>query len=154
MAWDALCTLALAGVLMALALPLLVNVIGRFNVVQASAWFEHDWRRARFSAQQLAQAVRLQPLNSCPSSTTGWTCGWQTVLESTGQVLHETHLPSGLVVSTKPSNVWRIDAWGEPLSGGASILFQSAQAPDGAPQLLCLNVLGRLRRIQGQTCTS
>jgi Tfp pilus assembly protein FimT len=151
---DTLCALALAGVLLALALPQAAQVMGRYSVVQASAMFEHDWRRARFSAQQLAQTVRLQAIDHCLPSVTGWPCGWQTIIEATGQVLHETRLPAGLVVTTKPSNVWRIDAWGEPLSGGASILFQPAYPPGLAPQLLCMNVLGRLRRLQGQTCTS
>jgi hypothetical protein len=151
---DALCALALAGVLLGLAWPLVAQVMGRYSVVQASAWFEHDWRRARFSAQQWAQSVRMQPLNTCLGATSGWPCGWQTILEATGEVLHETHLPAGLMVTTKPSNVWRIDAWGEPLSGGASVLFQSVNDPGLTPQLLCLNVLGRLHRIQGLTCSN
>jgi len=153
MLWDTLCALTLTGVLLSMTLPMAAHVIGRYLVRQSSAMFEHDWRRARFSAQQLSQSVRLQPLVNCTGSSTGWPCGWQTINEATGQVLHETHLPAGLVVTTKPSNVWRIDAWGEPLSGGASILFQSAHDSGLAPELLCLNVLGRLRRIQGPSCT-
>lgn len=152
--FDALCALALTGVFMSWSLPLAAQLMGRYNVIQASAQFEHDWRRARFSAQQLAQTVRLQPLNGCATPGTGWPCGWQIIIEATGQVLHETHLPSGLMVTTKPSNVWRIDAWGEPLSGGASILFQFSPNPGLTAQLLCVNVLGRLRRIQGLTCTN
>mgnify|MGYP003704519285 CR=1 FL=1 len=53
----------------------------------------------------------------------------------------------------KLTGSWRIDAWGEPLSGGASIVFQAGTDAAPATELLCMNVVGRLRRIRGNSCS-
>jgi type II secretory pathway pseudopilin PulG len=152
---DLLCSLSIMGTVLTYALPLPQAWVGRSDMMLARQRFEQDWRRARWSAQIMGQTVRLQPITSClatPASS-GWPCGWQTVVESSGLLLKETRLPSGLSVSTKPSDTWRIDAWGEPLSGGASIMFQSNLQAALAPELLCMNLLGRLRRLQGTSCS-
>jgi hypothetical protein len=133
---------------------MVADAMHKWNVIQSRARFERDWRWARWSAQQSGQVIRLQALELCHASrTAGWSCGWQTRVEATGQLLNETRLPAGLTVDTKPSSTWRIDAWGEPLSGGASIVFQAGTNATLATELLCMNVAGRLRRIQGNSCS-
>ena len=152
---DLLCSLSIMGTVLTYALTLPQTWVGRSDMMLARQRFEQDWRRARWSAQIMGQTVRLQPITSCVATpaSSGWPCGWQTVVESSGLLLKETRLPSGLSVSTKPSDTWRIDAWGDPLTGGASILFQSVTDPTASPELLCMNVLGRLRRLRAETCS-
>ena len=151
---ELLGALALTGILIGLAYPMVTDWMHRWHVIQSRARFERDWRWARWSAQQSGQVIRLQSLDHCHASrTAGWSCGWQTRFEATGQLLNETLLPAGLTVDTKPSGSWRIDAWGEPLSGGASIVFQAGTDAAPATELLCMNVAGRLRRIQGNSCS-
>jgi Tfp pilus assembly protein FimT len=149
---QTLCALAMAGIVMTHALPSTWTWSERWRIDTSRSRFEQDWRQARWIAQQIGQPLRIQPLGSCGRAS-GWSCGWQTINEQTGQLIHESRLTAGLSVSTKPSDFWRIDAWGEPLSGGASILFQSNLNTTMPPDLLCMNVVGRLRRIQGSTCS-
>ena len=152
---EALGALALLALVLTQALPLISTWAPRASLTQARARFEADWLAARWRAAQLGSVLRLQALPSCHTSagSGGWHCGWQVVVESTGQLLHESRLPAGVWVMPKPLDGWRIDAWGEPLSGGASVLFQSISLPTQTPELLCLNVLGRLRRVQGSACS-
>jgi hypothetical protein len=152
---DALGALALLGLVLSQALPLAQAWSQRVTLTQARARFEADWLASRWRAQQMGGVLRLQALPGCltASGTGGWHCGWQVVVESSGQLLRESRLPAGLWVTPKPLDGWRVDAWGEPLSGGASVLFQSATSPGQTPELLCLNVLGRLRRVQGGACS-
>ena len=149
---EALCALILSAIVMTHALPATWAWSGRWSVETSRARFEQDWRQARWIALQTGQSLRIQALGLCGRSL-GWSCGWQTIHEQTGLVIHESRLPAGISVTTKPSDVWRIDAWGEPLSGGASMLFQSLLNALTAPELLCMNVLGRMRRIQGFSCS-
>jgi hypothetical protein len=152
---GALASLSLLGVFVTMAWPSVNALRSRWPVLQARAAFERDWRSLRWRAQQWGQSLRLQPVTPCvtPSGSGGWHCGWQALNEANGAVLHQTLLPPGLRLTSKPNEPWRVDAWGEPLSGGASMLFESAWAPM-TPELLCMNVLGRMRRLQGTTCTS
>ena len=152
---EALGALALLGLVLTQSLPLIPAWVQRANLAQARARFEADWLAARWQAQQRGNSLRLQPIAACrtPAGAGGWHCGWQIVLEGTGQLLRESRLPAGLWVTPKPAEGWRVDPWGEPLGGGASVLFQSVTPGAAQPELLCLNVLGRLRRVQGETCS-
>ena len=151
---DALVAVAILAVWLVAALPSFAVLGGRLPVVQARAAFESDWRSARWQAQRLGQVLRLQPLALCrrPGVAGGWHCGWQLVVEGSGKVLQESHLAPGVWVTSKPNLPWRIDAWGEPLSGGASMLFQAASSDSIQPEVVCMNVLGRLRRVAGDLC--
>lgn len=152
---EALGALALLGLVLGHALPMVQHWALKANLAQARARFEADWQAARWRAQQMGTVLRLQALPACRTSAGlgGWHCGWQVVVESNGQLLRESRLSAGLWVTPKPVDGWRVDAWGEPLGGGASVLFQSAAVPTQTPELLCLNVLGRLRRVQGEACS-
>jgi Tfp pilus assembly protein FimT len=152
---EALGALALLGLVLGHALPMVQHWALKANLAQARERFEADWQAARWRAQHMSTVLRLQALPACrtPAGLGGWHCGWQVVVESNGQLLHESRLPAGLWVTPKPADGWRFDAWGEPLGGGASVLFQSASVPIQTPELLCLNVLGRLRRVQGEACS-
>ena len=152
---DALGALALLGLVLTQTLPLIPAWVQRATLVQARARFEADWLAARWQAQQTGHNLRLQPMAPCrtPAGAGGWHCGWQMVVEGNGQLLRESRLPAGLWVTPKPAEGWRGDPWGEPLGGGASVLFQSGTPGAALPELLCLNVLGRLRRVQGETCS-
>jgi hypothetical protein len=147
--------LACLAVGLAQSLALGSRSAARWSVVQARATFEADWRAARWQAAKLGQALRLQAIAPCtrPGLPSGWHCGWQLTLDESGRVLQETPLPSGLVVMVKPNAPWRVDAWGDPLSGGASVLFESVVERASAPELLCMNVLGRLRRLRSEACS-
>jgi type II secretory pathway pseudopilin PulG len=153
--FEALASLALLTALLVSAIPTLSALRGRSAILQARAQFEADWQWARWHALRAAQTLRLQAIAPCPRQTTGnsLNCGWQWVALDQGQVFQASPLPVGLNVSFKPADGWRVDAWGEPLGGGASVLFQSTLAPGLVPQTLCLNVLGRLRRVQGEACS-
>ena len=150
---EILCLLACLSIGLAQSLPLWGSAGAGLALGQARAAFETDWRGARWQAQTRGHAMRLQAIVPCvrPNLPGGWHCGWQWVQEDTGQLIQESRLPPGLSVSVKPNSPWRIDAWGEPLSGGASILFQSTVG-SATPELLCMNVLGRLRRVRGLAC--
>jgi Tfp pilus assembly protein FimT len=151
---DALSCITLLALLGSLALPNWSTWGARWHLMQARARFEADWHWARWHAQQAAMALRLLPITPCPRSTGNDSlhCGWQWVGWPQGQVLRESALAVGLSVTYKPSNGWQFDAWGEPMGGGASVLFQSAQRPGVDAETLCLNVLGRLRRVRGEGC--
>ncbi len=127
----------------------------RWRLTQARAAFEADWQRARAHAQAHAQTLRLLPLQPCGSSNAAPSlrCGWRWVTHPVVQVVSQTSLPYGVMVTSKPADGWQIDTWGEPLGGGSSVLFQSILQPSIAAQTLCLNVLGRLRRVGGVTCS-
>lgn len=152
---EALGALALWGLAFTQALPMIQTWSQRIALAQSRAHFEADWLAARWRAQQSGSALRVQGLPGCrtPAGAGGWHCGWQVVHEATGELWRESHLPSGVWVTPKPSDGWRVDPWGEPLGGGASVLFQSSVANGVPPELLCLNVLGRLRRLQVDTCS-
>lgn len=151
---EALGALALLGMVLSQTLPLIPTWVQRATLAQARARFEADWLAARWRAQQSGQVLRLQALPTCrtPAGQGGWHCGWQVVVEANGQLLRESRLPAGVWVTPKPVEGWRVDPWGEPLGGGASVLFQSGITNAVLPELLCLNVLGRLRRVQGVAC--
>ncbi len=153
---EALGALALLGLVAAHSLPMPHAWAARLSLVQARARFEADWQAARWQAQRLGSALRLQALPGCHTAVGpgGWHCGWQVVIEANGQLLHESHLPAGVWVTPKPADGWRVDAWGEPLGGGASVGFQSSASAATTPEWLCLNVLGRLRRVQGDACSN
>lgn len=152
---EALGALALIGLISAQALPTIQAWSQHQSLVQARARFESDWHWARWRAQQSGNTLRLQALPGCPTvpAAGDWHCGWQWVIDGNSQLVRESHLPAGIGVTPKPTDGWRFDAWGEPLGGGASVLFQSSASLATTPELLCLNVLGRLRRVQGDTCS-
>lgn len=152
---EVLFTLAWLGIWMAQALPVWTQFGQRGSVSQARAAFETDWRAARWQAQKQGRTLRLQAITPCPRPglPVGWHCGWQLAFDDTGRVLQESRLNPGLIVTVKPNEPWRLDSWGEPLSGGASILFQAVGASASAPELLCMNVLGRLRQVRSDSCS-
>ena len=145
----------LLGIWLCYAMPMTSNWTGRWQMQMARGLFEDEWRSARWRAQMGAQVLRIRALPDCPSAQAAgsWSCGWQLVSDNGVLLLHETRLPLGLQITVKPDQDWRIDAWGEPLSGGASILFASVSNANLVPELLCMNVLGRLRRLRAETCS-
>ncbi len=152
---DALTCVALVGAIVTMSLSALDPWRERWRLTQARAAFESDWHHARALAQQGAQVLRLVPLSPCGQGQTPVSlgCGWRWVTHPQGQVMHQTSLPGGLAVISKPADGWQFDAWGDPLGGGASVLFQSTARPALSAQTLCLNLLGRLRRVGGTTCS-
>lgn len=151
---DVLAGVALLGATVSLSQIALDPWRERWRLTQARAAFEADWHRARTHAQAHAQTLRLLPLQPCgsPNAAPSLRCGWRWVTQPQGQVVYQTSLPDGVTVTSKPADGWQFDAWGDPLGGGSSVLFQSASQPSLAAQTLCLNVLGRLRRAGGVTC--
>ena len=152
---EVLFTLAWLGTVLIQSLGMGTQSAARQGLLGARAAFESDWRAARWRAARQSLTLRLQAISPCqrPGLSGGWHCGWLLSDESSGRVIFETRLAAGLMVTVKPNAPWRIDAWGDPLTGGASILFQSVTDPTASPELLCMNVLGRLRRLRAETCS-
>lgn len=151
---DVLAAVALLGATLTMSLTALEPWRERWRLTQTRAAFEADWQRARTHAQANAQTLRLLPLPSCGplQAAPGMRCGWRWVTQPRGDTVYQTTLPDGVAVTPKPADGWQFDAWGDPLGGGASVLFQSTRLPSVAAQTLCLNVLGRLRRVGGSAC--
>ncbi|MDI9331267.1 MAG: hypothetical protein QM527_08160 [Alphaproteobacteria bacterium] len=147
---GALTALALLGVMLSSAQPALHASGQRSMAAQARSSFEADWWANRWQSLRLGRGARLQTPSPCPATQP---CPWQWVAPDIASTARESQPGSTVRWGFKPAEGWRIDAWGEPLSGGASAVFQAQSMGLGPAAWLCLNALGRLRRVQGQSCS-
>lgn len=152
---ELLITLAVAGLLGAIALPGFSQMLDRLRVATAAAEFRQALSLARAEAMRRRARVDLVPLHD-----TGWTSGWQVLIDADNNqkanagdtVLHTgPMLPSGLHVDAHLRELKAyiaFDVSGRPRSAKSSAVPQIGsfvfRAGDEQRKII-ISFLGRVR---------
>ena len=117
-----------------------------------------DLQAARLQALRRGEFLQLQRLSHClttPLRAGDWRCGWQLVTKSAtpSAAMLSSPLAGALGVQLYPAlNSLDINPQGEAVAGGLRLVVQPMAAPALA-RSICINITGRLRVVNGSTCT-
>ena len=156
---ELLTVIGLMTTLLMVASPWLQQYLWRLQVESVTQSWSADLQAARLQAVRTGQAVRLQRLHHCqalPMATGDWRCGWQLLKKiNNPPLLWQTALAGEVLVSLSPAqNSLDINASGEPVVGGLRVVFQTShRLPMSSSRVVCINVAGRLRVAQGNSCS-
>jgi Tfp pilus assembly protein FimT len=153
---ETLWVVCLTGLITAAGSTALGDWLLRIRIESARTSWANDLQTARLKASTDDVSAWLERLTDCNTSlgTTDWSCGWR--LRTDAGVMQETRPASGVqvLVNFNPPQSLQIDNQGDPVSGGASVVFRAQGAKlSQLSQSLCLNVAGRLRWVSGESCS-
>lgn len=166
---EALVTVAILAILLGLAAPSMREVQVRWQVLRAAHALDSSFGLARSEAIRRAGKVAVRKsAQSCASSLseTQWDCGWVVFADQNGDgeqastepTLQVVDLPG--MVQVQPSfsaTALQLDRYGG-LQGGNQhfALLPSEAESTGAgatKRVLCLSQGGRVRLLEGSTCS-
>lgn len=168
---ELMATVAILGILVALALPSFNTLVERFRVSRAQEDFASTYYFARSEAIRRGGAVVMKSAagNACtPAGAADWGCGWLVFHDANGdgeqnadseaeETLQRGALPNGLQLTMRPARAQlSFDRWGFPENNR---FFHLETRPRGAAaqaaksSCLIVSIGGRLSRTRDQvTC--
>jgi type IV fimbrial biogenesis protein FimT len=164
---ERLITVAIFGILSALAVPSFTQSIQSMRVSTVSSEFVASLNLTRNAAIQRNGNITIAKLagTDCPNNDQ-WSCGWQVFVDVNGNgtlnsgtdtLIHEFKITNGVSVVRSASGVsMTANRWGQ-LNGNGTAGFtltpQGVGVSSPATTTICINSGGRVRVIKGSvTC--
>lgn len=150
--------LAITAVCLGMAAPSLGQWFWRLRVDSAVQAWTGDLQAARLQALRRGQSLQLQRLTHClnkPLPTGDWRCGWQLMPKTMGVAAPMLSSPQTgeLLIQLYPNqNSLDINPLGETIAGGLRMVVQP-KSSTSVMRSICINIAGRLRVVNGGTCT-
>ena len=163
---ELLVTIAIAGILAALAAPSFKGLIERYRVTQATGEWETALYLARSEAIKRGGNVILSKEADGDGCTAGgaedWSCGWfvfyspsnsANYVSGTDTLLQRYSRPAkGTYAIAKPGNkVFKVDRWGK--ANGISAIQMKFTPPSNALEntyVVCSSAAGRIIKLKGE----
>jgi type IV fimbrial biogenesis protein FimT len=163
---ELLVSVAIMGILTAIATPLYLDTVDRWRVTNAMDQMSSAIDLTRNSAIQRSGNVSIAKLTGTGCSTTqAWSCGWQVfrdvnsdgTLDATDELIADFAVPDGIAVMRSANGAsMTANRWGQ-LNGNGTAGFTFSPKRTGvaspATTTLCINSGGRVRILEGSvTC--
>ena len=170
---ELLCTIALLGIIVALAAPSFSTLIQRMRIRQAVMELKGALYVARSEAVRRAEDIKLRKRDSaegknCAGAANDWSCGWIVFLDSDGdgsyreastddadELLRSFPAPIDTAVRfTSNASVLTVNRWGTINGVGAGFVV-SPQSPGGSDFVItvCVSTGGRVRTVLDDHCS-
>jgi type IV fimbrial biogenesis protein FimT len=163
---ELLVSVAIMGILTAIATPLYLDTVDRWRVTNAMDQMTSAIDLTRNSAIQRSGNVSMAKLAGTGCSTTqSWSCGWQVfrdinsdgTLDAADELIADFAVPDGIAVMRSANGAsMTANRWGQ-LNGNGTLGFTFSPKRTGvaspATSTLCVNSGGRVRILVGSvTC--
>lgn len=115
-----------------------------------------DLQSAREQARQLARPLQMQALRGCTwqsPAATDWSCGWQLIDPQDQRTLVATPLSHPLQIAFTKSLPLDISERGDLGQVGDRWTVQARSASGSTALAICLSSAGRLRTLEGSSCS-
>jgi prepilin-type N-terminal cleavage/methylation domain-containing protein len=153
---ELLVCLGLMAVLTSFASPYWAKLQARVQVDTAREQLLADLQSARLMALQQGQTLQVARLSGCSwasSAGSDWSCGWQILIKTNGQVLRTSAQPRALLISYSKTDPIDITPLGDLGQIGDRWSIKALPTSLNLSEVVCLNSASRMRWQMGETCS-
>lgn len=153
---ELLVCLALMAGLTSFASPYWAKLQARVQVDTAREQLLTDLQSARLMALQQGQTLQVARLDGCAwgsNAGSDWSCGWQILIKTSGQVLRTSAQPRALLITYSKTDPIDITPLGDLGQIGDRWSLKAMPASLNMNEVVCLNSASRLRWQMGETCS-